>query len=358
MGVEEKNRNETLSRLVVDLFEKSKGGEALSSKIDRLRDEIKKVVEREDSIFGKLRGLVESFQEIIPEEKQRYHAAMKALSTTSKLSVQEIVSAVNNQLEELKIVEKGLMPALPGWRDELKVKEAKSKEMREEISRLREKIGRLEREEKEILSGMAVREKEMELVETAMKELFSDIGTEITSLKAKVEEFAAERAAAQPIPHNDSITRDIPREKKDDGERKSENSESSSPQDTESQKKCPMCGGRMDFNLHKEMWQCYSCAYEESEDTDQGKSEEKREHTTAPQPTAASEPIVDPSSSIDIPLEPLFPDEFPKSKKGSSPSNNQPSGKKKACPVCHKKMDWYQMEKAWRCSFCSYERSI
>lgn len=73
----------------------------------------KKVIEGENTIFGKFRELVESFEEIIPEENQRYHAAIKALSTTSKLSRQEIVKAVNIQLEELKPLEKSLMSALP-----------------------------------------------------------------------------------------------------------------------------------------------------------------------------------------------------------------------------------------------------
>jgi len=359
MGIDEKNRNEILSRIAADLFVKSKGGEELSSKIHRLRDEINKVTESKDSIFGKFRELVASFKEIIPEEKQRYNAAVKALSTTSKLSRQEIIKAVNNQFEELKILEKGLIPAHPGWRAELKAMEAKSREMRDEISKLREKIGRLESEEKGLLSGMATREKEMELVEKAVGELFTDIGAEITNIKKRIEEFTAESAASQPIPPRDSIKNDIPSEKKEGGEQKSEIGESSAPQDTEWQKKCPMCGGRMDFNLHEEMWQCYSCAYEElKKDKDQGKNEEKREQTNAPQPTPAWEPIVDPSSPPAVPLAPLFPDEFPKSKKVSSPSNNQPSGKKKACPVCRKKMDWYEMEKTWRCPFCDYERSI
>src|SRR5512135_1299509 len=174
MSVEKKNRNEILSRIAADLFEKLKGGEELSSKIRRLRDEIKRVTESEDTIFGKFRELVESFEEIIPEERQRYNAAIKALSTTSKLNREEIIKAVNNQLEELHILEKGLMPALPGWRDELKGMEAKSREMRDEISKLREKIGRLESEEKEILKGMAAHAKEMTLVEKAVGELFAD----------------------------------------------------------------------------------------------------------------------------------------------------------------------------------------
>ncbi|WDT82363.1 MAG: hypothetical protein MPW14_11880 [Candidatus Manganitrophus sp.] len=113
MGVEKKNRSETLHRIAADLFVKSEGGEELSFKIDLLRNEVKKVIEGENTIFGKFRELVESFEEIIPEENQRYHAAIKALSTTSKLSRQEIVKAVNIQLEELKPLEKSLMSALP-----------------------------------------------------------------------------------------------------------------------------------------------------------------------------------------------------------------------------------------------------
>jgi len=405
MSAEEKNRNETLSRIAADLFVNTKGGEDLSSKIHRLRGEIKKVIEGEDTIFGKLRELMASLDVIIPDEQQRYTVAIKALSTTLKLSRQEIVKAVNNQLEELKILEKGLMPAHSGWRDELKVMEAKSREMTEEIAKLREKIGRLESEEKGILNGMAAREKEMELVEKAVGELFTDIGTEITSIKKRIEEFTSESAASQPIPPGDSMKSGIPSEKKGGGGQKSEILGTSAPQGTESEKKCPMCGGRMNFDSKEKMWQCYSCAFEElkgekgsgeqrseirepsaPQDTEfqkkcpmcggqlnfhinermwlcytcayeeskvgevQDKSEEKSEQTNAPKPS--------PAPSFAVPLASMITNESQKSKKGSSPSKNQPSGKKKTCPVCHKKMDWYEMEKIWRCFFCDYERSI
>lgn len=360
MGVEKKNRSEILYRIAADLFVKSTGGEELSSKIDRLRDGIKKVIESENTIFGKFRELVESFEGIIPEEKQRYNAAIKALSTTSKLSRQEIVKAVNNQLEELKTLEKGLMPALPGWRDEFKEMKAKSLEIRDEISKLRKKLGRLESEEKEILNEMVAREKEMELVETAVGELFTDIEAEITYIKKKVEEFTSESAASQPIPPRASINKgDIPGEEKGGGEQKNEIRESSAPQDTEWEKKCPMCGGRMSFLVKDEMWLCYTCAYEESKkDEVRGKSEEKSEPPNAPESTPASKPTFDPSPPLAVPLSSQPLNEIQKSKKGLSPSNNQPSGKKKACPVCREKMDWYQTEKAWRCSFCGYSRSI
>lgn len=348
MGVDEKNRSEILSRILADLFVKSKEGEGLSSKIQHLRDEIKKVIESEDTIFGKFRGLVESFREIIPDEKQRYHAAIQALSTTAKLSQQEIVKAVNDQIEELKILEKGLMPALPGWRDEFKVMEARSREMRDEISRLREKIGQLEREEKGILTDMASREKEMELVEKAVGKLFTDLGAEITSIKKKVEEFTAESASSQPIPAREAVNKSdiFPGERKGGGERKSEMPGSPAPQDGEWQRKCPMCGGRMDFYAQEEMWQCYSCAYED-----------EREPANAPQPAPASKGSG--SSPIRAAhMGSLSSDEDQEPRKGSSLSIDQPPSKKKTCPVCRKKMDWLQAEKAWRCPFCDYERSI
>jgi ribosomal protein L37AE/L43A len=381
VGVDEKNRSEILSRILAELFVKSKEGEGLSSKIQHLRDEIKKVIESEDTIFGKFRGLVESFREIIPDEKQRYHAAIQALSTTSKLNQQEIVKAVNDQLEELKILEKGLMPALPGWRDELKAMEARSREMRDEISKLREKIGQLESEEKGILTDMAAREKEMAPVEKAVRELFTDIGAEITSIKIRVEEFTAESAASQPIPAKDSAKYDIfPGEGTGGGERKSESPGSPAQQDKEWQKKCPMCGGRMDFYAQEEMWQCYSCAYEELKKKDEEliDSEEQSEPASTPQPDPASKPgpgayeelnkdkiqgESEEKSSGPSPrraghMGSLSSDEDEEPKKGSSLSISQPSSPKKTCPVCRKKIDWYEAEKTWRCPFCDYERSI
>jgi hypothetical protein len=136
-------------------------------------------------------------------------------------------------------------------------------------------------------------------------------------------------------------------------------SESSVPLDPKWQKKCPMCGGRMNFHAQDEMWICYSCAYQESKEGEaQDKGEEKREQRNAPKPAPAPEPIPDPFPHLAAPSESPSSHEHQKSKKGSSPSQNQPSGKKKTCPVCRKKMDWYQIEKAWRCPFCDYERSI
>jgi len=372
--------HEILSLIVADLFDRSKG--ELSPKIQCLRAEVKKVIESESSIFGKLRRLVESFQDIMPEEKQRYIAALKALSTTSKLSREEIIATVYHQVEELKILEKGVLPALPDWRNELKVMEATTQEIRGELARLRERMVWLESEERRILSGMALRQTEAELAEKAMWELFRDIEAEITFVNRKVEEFTAEAPAAQPIAprtpapvaipvvekvggeqkreiSGSSVPKAIVGVEKAGGEQKRESSETSAPQDGEVQKKCLMCGGRMDFYVDLGMWQCYSCGHEELKtDAVPGEIEEKSEHTSAPGPAPASDSSFNPSPSVGVPWVLPSSNEDEEPKKKSSPSNNQPSNKKKPCPVCNKKMQWYLKDGTWRCSFCKYERRV
>lgn len=388
--------NEILSQIVADLFDKSKG--ELSPKITYLRAEIKKVIESEGTVFGKFRDLVESFREVIPDEKQRYNAAIKALSTTSKLSKPEIVTAVNNQLEELKILEKSLVSTIPAWRNGLKVMEAKAQEMRNEIAKLRERIAWLENEEKGTLNGMVTYQMEAELAEKAMRGLFADIGAEITYIKNKVEEFTAESAAPQPpVP---PVITDFPVEKKEVVEQQVEISEPPAPQeqDTEWQKKCPMCGGRMNFHGNEQMWQCYSCAYEEvgkeksggvqkSESVEPSVPQEQErelqkkcprcggrmdflnneqmwqcyscghEESTKDEvqgkPAPASGPGSGPTPSFTVPLADLPSNEYQAPKKAAAPPV-----KKKTCPACHKKMNWYPDENAWRCTACEYERRI
>jgi rubrerythrin len=256
---------------------------------------------------------------------------------------------------------------------------------------------------------MATREKEAELVEKAVGELFTDIGTEITYIKKRIEELTVESAASQPIWPADSVTSVIPSGEKSGGaqtseilassapqgaesqkkcpmcggrmifygkdkkwmcytcayeeltkekvgEQESEIREASAPQDTEFQKKCPMCAGRMNFHINERMWLCYTCAYEELEkDGAQGEDEQNSELANEPEQTSASAPKPDPPPPFAVPLASMISNESQKTKKGAT---SRPSGKKKTCPVCHKKMDWYDMEKAWQCRFCGYERSI
>ncbi len=260
MGAEEKNMNEILSRIVADLFT-SAGSEDLSAKIQTLRQEIKKVIEREDTLFGKFLEVAESFREIIPEENKRYSAAVKALVTTSKISRQEIVKAVNTQLEELKVLEKILLATTSGGRDKIKGVEARAREIKDEITKLRGEIGRLESEGKEVLAHLAAQEKAVEPAEKAVRQLFADITAEIGLIKKRVEEpTTAERAVLQPVPPGDPGAGGIPG---DGGQTSDFSVPAAPPQDTGSQKRCPMCGGRMDLQMDGKTMLCYSCAYQE-----------------------------------------------------------------------------------------------
>jgi ribosomal protein L37AE/L43A len=307
--------NERLSRLIASLLAQAKGGEELSSGISRIRAVIKKVIEGEDTIFGKLHALVESLRDVIPEEKQRYHVAIKALSTTSKLSRHEIAAAIDNQLEELKILEKLLISALPSGAGQLKALEAKSQKMRDEISRLREKTAQLEQEEKDIASSM--RGRETAALEKALREVFTDIGAVITSIKKKVEEQHGELAAQQPIPDME-IKIDF-NEQKQGGGQKTMTGQISSHNAAKPQKTCPMCGGQMSFALTRNRWQCFSCAYEEwGKDEVQRGDRELNVDTIFPEPAPASEP-------------------------------------KQKCRMCGGRVDYYLAEKKWQCFSCGFE---
>lgn len=329
MGTEEKYKRKGF---LSDFLAKAKESEGRD--VVRLRDEIRKEIEAGEKILGKFRGLVESFQDIISDEKQRYNAAIRALSTTSGLSRQNVLEATDNQLEELKMLEKGVMSALPEFRDDLNAMESKSKEIKNEIVKLHEKIGQLEKEEQELLDSMAARKTEMKAVEETVRRLFTDIGSEITGIRKKIEEFTAEKAPPQPIvpPVVESHKRE---EEKGGIEEESKIEWTPEPQETEGIKRCSMCGGQMDFNIQYGMWMCYACGHEEPSTDD---TEVASELTTVPEPPPSAGPK--PATVA------------------SSPSVKRLVSKKKTCPVCRKQMDWNEGEKTWRCSFCNYERRV
>ncbi len=125
------------------------------------------------------------------------------------------------------------------------------------------------------------------------------------------------------------------------------------------QKKCPMCGGRMDYHIRETKWMCYSCGFETGGDAPE-RSETKSEPATAfdrgPAWNSMFEPSAPPSGSTTV--WPSDDEPIKGSLKGSSSSKSQQSMKKKTCPSCRKKMNFYEEEKLWRCPYCEYERRI
>jgi chromosome segregation ATPase len=261
--------NNNLAQIIADLFAKPREGKELSSQVQHLEDEIQKVIHGEDAVFGKFCGLLESFRTIIPDEKQRYQAALQALSTTAKRSRQEIIKAISGQLEELKIVEAGLMPAQSGWRDALKTMGSRSQQLKGEIAQLRERLTQLESEEIAVQAGMSAGDKDLELAEKMVKDLFAKIGAEISAVNKKVEEWTADAPEAEPAPpaaepgsKKEPQKKDAPGKKKDD-DQKTEVKAMPPSQDTKFQRKCPMCGGQFNLLELENIWQCYTCAHEE-----------------------------------------------------------------------------------------------
>ncbi len=329
--------NEDLSQLVAGLYGQAIRGEDLSSGISRVRAAIIKVIEGGDTIFGRFHALVESFREVLPEEKQRYQASIKALSATSKLNAQEIVAAVNKHLGELKILEKVLIFTLPRP-DELKAMEARSQKISNEISRLREETTQLEKEEKEIADSMAGQGKETAAVEKALRGVFADITAEITSVKEKLEELRVGSTAQQPIPDT-GITTDLARKKQGNGQI-SIAGQLSSHNDTKPQKMCPLCGAQMSFSATRNRWQCFSCAHEEPEkDELQSKNGELSADAIFPEPT--------PVSALKQ-----------NGEKGEQRTTLEPasgSELKQKCSMCGGRMDYYAAAAKWQCYSCGFE---
>jgi len=352
MGTNEKY---DMKGLLSDLLSKAKKRDGLD--LVRLRDEIKKGIESKGEIIRKFRELVESFKDIIPEEKQRYNAAIRALSATSGLSRQNVLESVNNQLKELKIIEKGVLSALPGFRDELKVMEARSQEIKSEMAKLREKIMQFEKEELEILDGMAAREREMKIVGEAVGKLFTDIGVEISEISKKIEEFTAEKVSPQQIAPPDIIEIRRHEEEKGGTEEEGETEETSAPQETEFLRKCPMCGGQIHFIIKEAKWMCYTCGHEESAKDETGDANVFAA-VSDPVPTAEPAPSAEPVAVTEqavAPEDKLTPVAAPLT---SLPSVKKPVQRKKACPSCRKQMEWHEKEKSWLCPFCSYRRMV
>lgn len=354
-----------LTKIVSDLFARTADNRDLSSRVRQLGDEIRSVVQNEQTTLGKFRVLLESFREIIPDEKQRYQAALKALSTTSKLSRQEIIKAISSQREELVKLEKNLAPAQNSWRSEVKSMESRSQELKGEIAKLRDRITQLEIEEKAVRSSIAAREKDLGLAEKSVTELFATIGAEIASLNKKVEEFTAESAPpppppppVKPAPQKAPLKPAEPIKNKKEAEQKVELKAEPAPKDSKFERKCPMCGGRFNLLEFENMWQCFTCGYEEPQaDAPQGTGGEKGGRMSATAPAQTGGPIFDPAA-FKAKRGTFEAEESDEPKRDSASTDRQLPSKSKDCPVCGKTMYWYPDEKAWRCPTCMYERRI
>ena len=161
-----------------------------------------------------------------------------------------------------------------------------------ELTELREKIAALEKEEHEIIGNIADRQSEKKEVEEAVKKVFADITEEISTVKKKIEGYTAEKGSPQSTAEPDSIESHMHEEaekrspqpiaesdfiesykheedeyraekEERDAEEEVKKEERSVTQETEWVKKCPMCGGQLNFLIEDAKWMCYTCGHEE-----------------------------------------------------------------------------------------------
>ncbi len=297
-----------LSQIAADVFARSTQSRELASQVQRVGEEIRNALHSDDTMSGKFRGLLEALGAVLPDEQQRYNAALQAISSTSKLSRPEIISAVSGELEELRTVEQRLKATVQAWRDALKGMEARSQQLKGEIAHLRQRLGQLESEEQTIVTaeGQGLAE-----AERTVRELFANSREEMSSLSRKIEELTTEEAA----PRKEAVKSSAPVPKKKVGGQKAA---------------------------------VRGPAPKQASDEVQARGKEKEAAPAAPTLPEAPGPAAEPS----------LPDAEPASaareatgtKKGSSRSGSQPGGKKKkSCPVCYKQMVWSPGEKVWRC---------
>jgi ribosomal protein L37AE/L43A len=343
VAAENNNNEKLINEIAADILARARESKGYSIDASRLRDEIIKDIGSRDLIFGKFLELLEALRHVIPGEENLYHAALKSLSTTSGISQKDVLGAADTRLSELKRLGEAFKSALGGWRDDVKGMESKSLEIRKEISKFREKIGQLEKEERQILDGMAARSKEIELAQNGIAVLMSDIAAEITGIKAKLEEFASERGPLQPVSPPDSVKDNGLETDVSGGAVEVELQPMSAPQDTEGSKKCSVCGGQSMWYESEKIWKCYVCGHEDKEDTEVPGAREKTAGPQKPAPAQAQKP--EPPRAMTV----AAPQEIPSVQK-------RPAVKTKTCPICKKNMEWHEREKSWRCPFCKYQR--
>ena len=277
----------------------------------RLRGEIRKVIEREYAIFGKFLELSASLEAVVPDENLRYEAALQALAATIAMSRQEIIEAVGRQRTEL--------------------------------------------------AGL----------EASVGELFREIGTQMDCIRMRAGGAPGAESAAPARTGGEQICRmcgarmnfdrredkwkchscsyeDEPGEKADARNDWSPGAPAQQYQDTAWRKKCPACGGQINFHAAEHRWLCYTCAYEEhgSEEATSGR-EKEQEEKSAPGPAGTPD--------FAVPLSAMVGDETRQIGRGTPWSSKQRAPRTKSCPVCRKKMDWHEIEKIWKCFFCNHK---
>jgi hypothetical protein len=289
---------------------------------DQISDEIRSEIKKEGENLGRFLDLVESFRAIIPDEGKRYYAAFTALSKTMGLDRDMITEAADKQLEALKKQEDGLSQKVKEKRDELDSLTSKAKSLRKEITVLQESIGRLEKEEKDIVDNISSEENKIKLMEEGFDNVVKEIKDGIIAVRGKVVDYlseenlkkeAAASDAASGLPEADATPEPVALEKPE---------EVSAP----------------------------------SGPGDDAKTEETDAASSLPEADATPEPVaLEKPEEVFVPSGPSDDDQAGASTLTDPFAENTEKKKEHPCPICNSGMDWYSMEKKWKCYTCGHE---
>jgi len=288
----------------------------------QLADQIRIEISKKGEQLSKFLALVSSFEDDIPNEVKRYAAAIKAMSAAAGLKKEDLLAAADLQLEALKEQQTEITSSLADRRTELKIKEQKARDVRKQIDLLTESIKRLEGEEKDLVVVVASGETELRTIESKLGDIIRGIEKEVLDIKDKInEKFEKAQTAAAPVP----VTKEA--------EEKAAAAISSMIEETqksgvETAKKKP---------VPKEPKEVEEEEFEEEEEEEE-RPKRKRDYDEE-----------EDSGLLKSPIE-LMEEKDQAEKQGAKTKE-----KKKNCPVCSNPMDWYSVDKNWKCFVCGHE---
>jgi len=295
----------------------------------QLADQIRSEISKRGEQLSKFLALVASFEDDIPNEAKRYAAAIKAMSAAAGLKKEDLLAAADQQIEALKEQRMELVSSMAERRSDLKIKEQKAKDTRKQIDLLTESIKRLEGEEKELLIAVASGETEVKTVENKLDSIIKGVENDILAIKDKINEKIQKAAATPAIP--ESLTREMEAQAEAAISSVIEETKQSAPSEKPT---APEKKERVQESLDE--------PFEEDE-------EEVEERTSRKRSAVEEER----SGTLKSPIE--MAEENSTGEKQKKESEQQE--KKKSCPVCSNPMDWYSVDKNWKCFVCGHEES-
>jgi len=150
-----------------------------------LRD-IRTNVEQEGSTITKFMNLVESLEDVIPDESKRYSAAYKALLATSDKNRDDILADTTRQLNALKTQKTVFTKTVTTWRKRIQSVSERTKDIRRDINVLQEKLRALEKQERKILDLTGDKERQIRSAEVKFGDFIREIEQDINDFSKRI----------------------------------------------------------------------------------------------------------------------------------------------------------------------------